>query len=40
MIFRTVKELREVEKFKLRSEVRVFLLDVNGNILFLKNFKK
>ncbi|XP_057560131.1 testis-expressed protein 52 [Hippopotamus amphibius kiboko] len=40
VILRTVKELREVEKLKLRSEVRAPPLDTNGNILTLKNLKK
>ncbi|XP_014697268.1 testis-expressed protein 52 [Equus asinus] len=40
VIFRTVKELREVEKLKLRSEARAPPLDANGNILPPKNFKK
>ncbi|KAJ8790840.1 hypothetical protein J1605_020934 [Eschrichtius robustus] len=40
VILRTVKELREVGKLKLRSEVRAPLLDANGNVLPPKNFKK
>ncbi|XP_066224683.1 testis-expressed protein 52 [Saccopteryx leptura] len=40
MISRTVKELRELEKLKLRSEVRAPPLDSNGNILPPKDFKK
>ncbi|XP_074181336.1 testis-expressed protein 52 isoform X2 [Rhinolophus sinicus] len=40
VIFRTAKELREMEKLKLRSEARAPPLDANGNILPPKNFKK
>ncbi|XP_007935375.2 testis-expressed protein 52 [Orycteropus afer afer] len=40
VILRTVKELKEVEKLKLRSEARAPPLDVHGNILPPKNFKK
>ncbi|XP_036107448.1 testis-expressed protein 52 [Molossus molossus] len=40
VIFRTVKELEEVKKLKLRSEARAPPLDTNGNILPPKNFKK
>ncbi|XP_045686394.1 testis-expressed protein 52 [Phyllostomus hastatus] len=40
VILRTVKELREVEKLKLRSEARAPPLDTNGNILPPKDFKK
>ncbi|KAB0394603.1 hypothetical protein E2I00_010953, partial [Balaenoptera physalus] len=40
VILRTVKELREVGKLQLRSEVRAPLLDANGNVLPPKNFKK
>ncbi|XP_036153226.1 testis-expressed protein 52 [Myotis myotis] len=40
VIFRTVKELKEVEKLKLRSEGRAPPLDTNGNILPPKNFRK
>ncbi|XP_074213526.1 testis-expressed protein 52 isoform X2 [Camelus bactrianus] len=36
----TVKELREVEKLKLRSEARAPPLDANGNILPPKTFQK
>ncbi|XP_075409260.1 testis-expressed protein 52 [Tenrec ecaudatus] len=36
----TVKGLREAEKLKLRSEARAPPLDVHGNILPPKNFKK
>ncbi|XP_024896845.1 testis-expressed protein 52 [Pteropus alecto] len=39
-IFSIVKELREVEKLKLRSEARAPPLDTSGNILPPKNFKK
>ncbi|XP_028610289.1 testis-expressed protein 52 [Grammomys surdaster] len=40
IIVRTVKELKEVEKLKLRSELRVPPLDAHGNILPPPNFKK
>ncbi|XP_047597987.1 testis-expressed protein 52 isoform X1 [Lutra lutra] len=40
VIVRTVQELRELEKLKLRSEVRAPPLDTKGNILPPKNFKK
>lgn len=40
VIFRTMKELQEVEKLKLRSEVRVPPLDTHGNILPPKASKK
>uniref|UniRef100_A0A8C6BMP3 Testis expressed 52 n=1 Tax=Monodon monoceros TaxID=40151 RepID=A0A8C6BMP3_MONMO len=40
VILRTMKELREVGKLTLRSEVRASLLDANGNVLPPKNFKK
>ncbi|XP_004438893.2 PREDICTED: uncharacterized protein ENSP00000372125 [Ceratotherium simum simum] len=40
VIFRTVNELREVEKLRLRSEARAPLLDANGDALPTKNFKK
>lgn len=40
VILRTVKELREVGKLTLRSEVRAPLLDANGDVLPPKNFKK
>ncbi|XP_021020883.1 testis-expressed protein 52 isoform X2 [Mus caroli] len=40
IIVRTVKELKEVEKLKLRSELRAPPLDANGNILPPPNFKK
>ncbi|XP_037371244.1 testis-expressed protein 52 [Talpa occidentalis] len=40
VICKTMKELREVEKLKLRSEARAPPLDINGNILPPKNFKK
>lgn len=40
VILRTVKELREVEKLKLRSEARAPPLDTKGNILPPKDFKK
>ncbi|ERE67069.1 hypothetical protein H671_8g18974 [Cricetulus griseus] len=40
VIMRTVKELKEVERLKLRSELRAPPLDVHGNILPPPNFKK
>ncbi|OWK03927.1 hypothetical protein Celaphus_00013866 [Cervus elaphus hippelaphus] len=40
VIFRTVKELQEVEKLKLRSELRAPPLDTHGNILPPKASKK
>ncbi|XP_077025801.1 testis-expressed protein 52 isoform X2 [Tamandua tetradactyla] len=40
VIHRTVKELKEVEKLKLRSEARAPPLDARGNILPPRNFKK
>ncbi|DAA29181.1 testis-expressed protein 52 isoform X1 [Bos indicus x Bos taurus] len=40
VIFRTMKELQEVEKLKLRSEVRAPPLDTHGNILPPKASKK
>ncbi|XP_058298589.1 testis-expressed protein 52 isoform X2 [Hylobates moloch] len=40
VIFRTVKELKEVEKLKLRSEARAPPLDAQGNIQPPASFKK
>ncbi|XP_032110365.1 testis-expressed protein 52 isoform X1 [Sapajus apella] len=40
VIFRTVKELKEVEKLKLRSEARAPPLDAQGNIWPPASFKK
>uniref|UniRef100_A0A8C8ZTY8 Testis expressed 52 n=1 Tax=Prolemur simus TaxID=1328070 RepID=A0A8C8ZTY8_PROSS len=40
VIFRVTKELKEVEKLKLRSEARAPPLDAHGNILPPENFKK
>ncbi|KAM9230199.1 testis-expressed protein 52 [Dugong dugon] len=40
VILKTVKELKEVEKLKLRSEARAPPLNVHGNILPPENFKK
>ncbi|XP_032761481.1 testis-expressed protein 52-like isoform X2 [Rattus rattus] len=40
IIVRTVKELKEIEKLKLRSELRAPPLDAHGNILPPPNFKK
>ncbi|XP_006862834.1 PREDICTED: uncharacterized protein ENSP00000372125-like, partial [Chrysochloris asiatica] len=40
VILKTVKELKEVEKLKLRSEARVPPLDIHGNILPPRSFKK
>ncbi|XP_051029042.1 testis-expressed protein 52 [Phodopus roborovskii] len=40
VIVRTVRELKEVEKLKLRSELRAPPLDTHGNILPPPNFKK
>ncbi|XP_051011394.1 testis-expressed protein 52 [Acomys russatus] len=40
VIMRTVRELKEVEKLKLRSELRAPPLDAHGNILPPPNYKK
>ncbi|XP_073743029.1 testis-expressed protein 52 [Callorhinus ursinus] len=40
VIVRTTQEVRELEKLKLRSEVRAPPLDTKGNILCPENFKK
>ncbi|XP_052030925.1 testis-expressed protein 52 [Apodemus sylvaticus] len=40
IIVRTARELKEVEKLKLRSELRAPPLDTDGNILPPPNFKK
>ncbi|XP_047406091.1 testis-expressed protein 52 [Sciurus carolinensis] len=40
VISKTVKELKEVQKLKLRSEVRAPPLDAHGNIMPPANFKK
>ncbi|XP_047644535.1 testis-expressed protein 52 [Phacochoerus africanus] len=40
VILRTMKELKEVEKLKLRSKARAPPLDAHGNILPPKNFRK
>ncbi|KAL1790840.1 hypothetical protein HispidOSU_022807 [Sigmodon hispidus] len=40
VILRTVRELKEVEKLKLRSELRAPPLDAYGNILPPPNFRK
>lgn len=40
VVMRTIRELKEVEKLKLRSELRAPPLDARGNILPPPNYKK